>query len=83
LKVKLKSANRLDEMLIRHGFSRRAFSKKAGIGEATIIQIFNGSRNPSPRTAKLIVEALGLQFDEVFAIIKEANASTNGFRGGA
>lgn len=68
MKIKLNSALKFDEILIRKGFSKRAFAKVAGIGESTIVKICSFDRNPSPRTAKRICEALEIDFDELFEI---------------
>lgn len=69
LKIRLKNSSKFDEILIRRGYSRRAFAKQAGIGESTIIQICNYDRNPSPRTAKRICETLEIDFDDFFEIV--------------
>lgn len=69
LKIKIKSSLEFDEVLIRRGFSRRAFARRAGIGESTIIQICNNDRNPSPQTAKKICETLEIDFDQIFEIV--------------
>lgn len=68
MKIKLSNAVKFEETLIRKGLSKRGFAKMANIADVTIIQITSGSRNPSPRTAKKICEALGAEFDELFVI---------------
>ncbi|MDO7485485.1 helix-turn-helix transcriptional regulator [Peribacillus frigoritolerans] len=59
---------RLNEILIRKGLSKRALANIAEIGQATAVQICNGRRNPSPRIAKKIIDALEVEFDEIFVI---------------
>lgn len=56
------------ELLIRKGLSKRSLAKLAGIGQATSFQICTGKRNPSARIAKKIVDALGVEFDDIFSI---------------
>lgn len=70
MKIKLKDAQKFGEMLIRKGFSKRGLAQVASIGEATAVQICSGDRNPSPRTAKLICEALEVEFDDIFEIVR-------------
>ncbi|WP_110926841.1 helix-turn-helix transcriptional regulator [Bacillus massiliglaciei] len=54
--------------LIRKGFTKRALAKVAEIGEVTAIQVCNGNRKPSPPIAKKIVDALEVEFDDIFEI---------------
>jgi DNA-binding XRE family transcriptional regulator len=61
--------NRMNELLFRKGWSRRAFAKKAGIGESTLIQICNGQRSPSAPVVKKIVDTLGCEMDEIMTFI--------------
>ncbi|MGG1661746.1 helix-turn-helix transcriptional regulator [Brevibacillus sp. NRS-1366] len=68
--VRLNNPELLDKLIIKTGHSRRSFAKAIGLGEATIIQICSGKRNPSPGTAKKIIEALQIEWDDIFAIEK-------------
>lgn len=61
--------DRLNELLYRKGLTKRAFAKVAKIGEVTAQQICAGKRNPSPPVAKKIIDALGVEFDDIFAIV--------------
>ncbi|WP_339820496.1 helix-turn-helix transcriptional regulator [Paenibacillus sp. FSL R7-0216] len=70
MKIKLKDLVSFEELLIRKGFSKKAFAEAAGIGQVTALQICNGDRNPSPRIAKRICDALEVTFDDIFMIIK-------------
>ena len=58
----------INELLIRNGWSRREFAKKANIGQSTAFRLCGGFINPNPRTAKKVVEVLGVEFDEIFEI---------------
>lgn len=60
----------INELLIRKGLSRRALANVAQIGQATATQVCKGNRNPSPLIAKRIVDALEVDFDEIFIIQK-------------
>lgn len=70
MKIQVKNTHFLNELIIRKGFSKNAFSKAAQLGQPTVVQISNGTRNPSPSSAKKIVEVLGVEFDEIFEIQK-------------
>jgi DNA-binding XRE family transcriptional regulator len=59
---------RINELLIRKGLSKRRLAISANIGQATAVQVCNGNRNPSPPIAKKIVDALGVEFDDIFNI---------------
>lgn len=61
----------INELLIRKGLTKRGLANIAEIGHATVIQICNGNRQPSPPVAKKIVDALEVDFDEIFLIAKE------------
>lgn len=70
MKIQLKDVVKFEEMLIRKGFSKKAFAKAAEIGQVTLLQICNGVRNPSPRIAKRICDTLQVEFDDIFEIVK-------------
>lgn len=59
----------IDMLLIKKGHSKRSFARSFGFSEATIIQVCNGTRNPSPKTAKAIADALEVDFDDIFEIV--------------
>lgn len=61
--------DRLTEIMYRKGLTRRGLARAAGIGEVTAQQICNGQRNPSPPVAKKIVDALDVDFDDIFEIV--------------
>lgn len=77
MRIKLIDKDSFGEILIRKGFSKKAFAEAAGIGQVTALQICSGDRNPSPRIAKLITDFLEVKFDDVFrienAVVKEVN----------
>lgn len=70
MKIQLKNVEQFLEMLIRKGHTRRSLAGVANVGEATVVMIANGDRNPSPQTAKRICEALEVEFDDIFVIEK-------------
>lgn len=71
MKIKLKNSDGFHDLLVRNGYSKRSFAKAADIGEATLLQICNGHRHASPRTAKRITQALSIDFDEIFEISRD------------
>lgn len=68
MKIKLKDTTLFNQLLVKKGLSKRSLSQRANIGQATIVQISNGKRNPSPVSAKKILDVLGEDFDNVFEI---------------
>ena len=69
--VRLKTrVDRINELLYRKGLTKRALAKEANIGEVTVFQVCKGKRVPGPRIAKKIVDALGVEFDDLFVIEK-------------
>lgn len=75
MRIKLKNAMHFEELLIRNGYSKKAFSEAANIGQVTTLQICNGDRHPSPRIAKRICDTLECSFDEIFEIVKPEPAT--------
>jgi len=69
VKIVVKDIDKFNQWIIREGLSKRGLAGKVNMSESTIVQIANGSRNPSPRTAKKICEALQVKFDEIFEIV--------------
>ncbi|WP_308753215.1 helix-turn-helix transcriptional regulator [Candidatus Oleimmundimicrobium sp.] len=63
----------LKEFRIREGYSQRQFATKAGISSTMLSQIESGQRNPSPKTAKKIIDVLGVSFSAVFKLVSEDN----------
>ncbi|MOA67998.1 helix-turn-helix protein [compost metagenome] len=55
--------------MFHKGWTRRQLAKSAGIGEVTAQQVCNGQRNPSPPVAKKIVDALGVEFEDIFELV--------------
>ncbi|MBP3953623.1 helix-turn-helix transcriptional regulator [Bacillus suaedae] len=68
MKIKVKDYEKFNVLLLRKGFSKTEFSKVIGLSQTMMVQLTNGSRNPSPKTAKKITEVLEIDFDEIFVI---------------
>lgn len=66
MKITLKDPRGFNEMLIKKGYSKNSFAKKAQLGQPTLVHISNGKQNPSPSSAKKIIDALGVSFDDIF-----------------
>ncbi|MDD3229403.1 MAG: helix-turn-helix transcriptional regulator [Oscillospiraceae bacterium] len=60
--------DRIKEIRIKQGYSIRAISLKAGLNYATVSYLEKTPRSVAPRTAKMLCDALGVPFDEVFTI---------------
>lgn len=70
MKIKLRNVEEFNKKIIYAGFSKRGFAGEAQIAESTVVQICNGDRNPSPKTAKRICEVLECEWSELFEIVK-------------
>jgi DNA-binding Xre family transcriptional regulator len=70
MKIKIKSTEQLNELIIIKGFSKTELGKKINLSIPMTVQITNGDRNPSPRTAKRICEVLECEWSDLFEIIK-------------
>lgn len=68
MKIVIKDSIIFNELLIRKGYSKRRLAELSEISPPMIVQICNGQRSPSAAAAKKIVEALGLEFDDLFII---------------
>jgi putative transcriptional regulator len=76
LKIQLKDIEYFQELLLKKGYSRRQFGRTINISEPYAQQIAKGQKNPSARVAKLICDALEVEFDDIFFI---DNARKRGF----
>ncbi|WP_160045715.1 helix-turn-helix transcriptional regulator [Paenibacillus sp. USDA918EY] len=70
IKVKVKDLERLNELIIMKGFSKTALGKEIELSQPMTVQVTNGDRNPSPKTAKRICEVLECEWSELFEIVK-------------
>ncbi|MFF2752767.1 helix-turn-helix transcriptional regulator [Psychrobacillus sp. NPDC058041] len=75
--ITLKFRDEFNRIIAKDGFSKRAFARKCGLSESTIIQISNGRQSPRPDTAKKICDGLQLNFDDIFSI-KEKTCNQKG-----
>lgn len=66
----MKNTDRLNELIIMKGFNKTDFAKEIQLSQPMTIQITNGDRSPSPKTARRIVETLECEWDEIFEIVK-------------
>lgn len=63
--------DRMTEVRIKQGFSYRQLSQITSVNLASLSKIEKGARSPTPKNAKLISNALGVDFDDIFEIVKE------------
>ncbi|WP_315795283.1 helix-turn-helix transcriptional regulator [Paenibacillus sp. BIC5C1] len=70
MRIKVKEIQSLNEKIIMKGFSKSAFSKEIELSQPMTVQITNGERSPSPRTAKRICEVLECEWSDLFEIVK-------------
>jgi len=70
MKIRIKNSIRLNELIIMKGFSKTDFGKEIKLSQPMTVQITNGDRNPSPKTAKRIAEVLECEWTELFEIVR-------------
>lgn len=75
MKIKVKNIEQLNKLIIMKGFSKTQFGKEIGLSQPMIVQITNGDRNPSPRTAKRVCDVLDCEWSELFEIVKTPQAT--------
>ncbi|THF83712.1 helix-turn-helix domain-containing protein [Cohnella fermenti] len=75
MKIRVKDTDRLNTLLIMKGFNKLDFSKQIGSSHPMTVQITNGDRNPSPRTAKRICEVLECEWSDIFEIVRDPKAN--------
>ena len=59
----------LDEHLSRRCLSRRSFAIKAGLSNGYLTQLLKGSRLPSTQARQKLLQATGMEFDQLFTIV--------------
>jgi transcriptional regulator with XRE-family HTH domain len=66
--IRLKNAIEFKRLLMEKGYSYRTFGKASKVAFPTISDIANEKKYPTPKAAKKICEALGLEFNDLFFI---------------
>lgn len=68
----------IKQLRLRAGFSLRDLGKSSDLNPSTISNIENGNRSKvSPRTARLICNALNVCFDDLFEINTKMEVESN------
>lgn len=68
MKIIIKDIALLNELILKKGFTQRGFGREINISEPYAHQVLNGKRNPGPKIAKNMADALGESFDSIFFI---------------
>lgn len=74
MKIKVNNPEFLNKLIIKKGFNKTEFGKEIMLSNPMTVQITNGDRNPSPRTAKRICTVLECNFDDLFEIVQSQQA---------
>ncbi|MBU5292096.1 XRE family transcriptional regulator [Staphylococcus capitis] len=71
--IELTNSKKLYELILISGNNKSNFAKKIGVSPATITFIFKNKR-ATPHVAKLIIDELNVDFNEIFEVkeLKEA-----------
>lgn len=71
MKIHLKNKIEFNTMIMKKGFTKSGFAKKAGISQPYMQLICSGLRNPSPVMANKILNVLEVDFDDIFRIVSD------------
>lgn len=71
MEIILKNSKELNKRIISLGYSKKEYAQKVGVSTSTVHAVLAKVRNASPRTAKNMCDALGVNFDEVFEIVEK------------
>ncbi len=66
--VLIKNIDDFISKIVEKGYSYRQLAKEANSNPTTISLITKGERNPSPKLAVNLCNALGCKFDDIFFI---------------
>lgn len=71
--IELTDSKKLYELILISGNNKSNFAKKIGVSPATITFVFKNKR-VTPHVAKLIIDELNVDFNEIFEVkeLKEA-----------
>ncbi len=61
----------LEEYLLRRNVSRCAFAQSAALSSGYLAQLLAGKRCPSGRVREKLMQASGMDFDQLFLIVRE------------
>lgn len=67
--IAIAKTEQLARLMFIRGLNQRGLAKLANVSVVSVNQIVNGTRKPSAPLAKKIVDALGVEFDEVFDLV--------------
>ncbi|WP_201319107.1 helix-turn-helix transcriptional regulator [Paenibacillus sp. EPM92] len=71
MKIQLKNLDQFNEILIRKGLSKAAYSEEVGITRSAGTRLCNGQTLYfSPALAVKTAEKLNVEFDDLFVIVK-------------
>lgn len=73
----LSDTRKLKSQIIKSGYSISGFASQIGVSPATLSFMFNKNTAISPRTAKLIVDQLGANFNDYFQILDKEETICN------
>lgn len=71
------NGEKIKELRIKKGWNLRDLAIKAKVNAATISNLENSKRATTPKTAKAIVSALEMEFDDLFFIVKIQSHKNN------
>ena len=68
MKIRLKSVQQFNQMLIKKGFTKTDFASEINLSRPVTILLTNGGFSPGAKAAKRITDVLQCEFDDIFTI---------------
>ncbi|MGW9991286.1 DNA-binding XRE family transcriptional regulator [Staphylococcus hominis] len=68
--IELTNSKKLNEEILLSGNTKNSFASLIGVSPATLTVLFK-TKKVSPKTAKLIVDNLNVDFEEIFKIVQK------------
>jgi len=70
----------LAELMAKAHMTQADLASRAGISQSYVSRLLAQSRHPGPRTRRALLEALGLEFDDLFTTRPPTRRRKNGSR---
>jgi transcriptional regulator with XRE-family HTH domain len=68
MKIKLIDSHEFRKLMMKKGFDQKSLAKAANMSNPYLHQIIKGQHHPGAVIAKKIVDALEVEFDDIFFI---------------
>jgi len=73
MRIKIKDVTSFKKTVLLAGYSNAMLGRAISISNCYVTLIMSGKRHPSPKIAKKIIDALQVNFDDIFFIEEDYN----------